>query len=79
MTAFPDLVLKMGDVRIEGDCAVYNWTLEGANTGPGGTGQRVHISGFEVWGIGADGLIAESRGQFDDADYRRQLEHGFGT
>jgi hypothetical protein len=27
----------------------------------------------EQWRIGADGLIEESRGRFDEADYRRQL------
>jgi hypothetical protein len=52
------------------------WTLVGTNTGPGGTGKRVHISGFEQWRIGADGLIAESRGHFDSAEYQRQLEQG---
>jgi hypothetical protein len=34
----------------------------------------VRITGFEVWQIGADGLIANSRGHFDSLEYRRQLE-----
>jgi hypothetical protein len=55
---------------------VYRWTLVGTNTGPGGTGHRVRISGFEEWTIGADGLIADSLGQFDAAEYQRQLERG---
>ena len=76
MTAFPDLVLTMDDVRIEGDGIVYHWTFTGANTGPGGTGQQVRFSGFEEWEIGADGLIARSLGHFDEADYQRQLEYG---
>ena len=76
MTAFPDLEVTMDDILIEGDRAVYHWTLAGTNTGPGGTGQRVRISGFEVWEIGVDGLIAESDGHFDDASYQRQLKHG---
>ncbi len=46
------------------------------NTGPGGTGQLVRISGFEMWSIGEDGLIAQSQGHYDSAAYRRQLEHG---
>jgi hypothetical protein len=79
MTAFPVLVLTMDDVRIEGDRAVYHWTFAGTNTGPGGTGHRVLFSGFEEWEIGADGLIAGSLGHFDEADYRRQLEHGTGA
>ncbi len=76
MTAFPDMELLMGDVRIEGDRAVYHWTFIGTNTGPGGTRNRVRFSGFEKWKIGEDGLIAESQGHFDSAEYQRQLEHG---
>jgi len=69
MNAFPDLVVVMDDVLVQGDNGVYHWTLAGTNTGAGGTGKRVRISGFEVWKIGADGLIVESRGNFDDALY----------
>jgi uncharacterized protein (TIGR02246 family) len=76
MAAFPDLKVIMDDVVVDGDQTVYRWTLVGTNTGPGGTGKRVHISGFEEWRIGADGLIVESRGHFDSAQYHRQLEQG---
>jgi uncharacterized protein (TIGR02246 family) len=76
MSAFPDLELLMDDVRIEGERAQYHWTFIGTNTGPGGTGKRVRFSGLEEWKIGEDGLIEESKGQFDVADYQRQLEHG---
>jgi hypothetical protein len=38
------------------------------NTGPGGTGKTVRISGREEWRIDPDGLIAESKGHFDEAD-----------
>jgi len=64
MTAFQDLQVLMDDLLVQGDIAVYHWTLIGTNTGPGGTGQAVRISGFEVWKIGVDGLIAESQGNF---------------
>jgi uncharacterized protein (TIGR02246 family) len=76
ITEFPDLKLFMDDIVLQGARAVYHWTLTGTNTGPGGTGHRVRISGFEVWRIAEDGLIAESRGHFDTADYQRQLIHG---
>lgn len=76
MSAFPDMVVTMDDLRVEGDHAVYRWTLAGANTGPGGTGNSVRISGYEEWTIGADGLIADSKGHFDAADYARQLNAG---
>jgi len=83
MTAFPDLTVVMDGLDVEGhaagaDRAVYRWTLDGTNTGPGGTGARVHITGFEEWRIGADGLIAESQGHFDGADYQRQLARSSG-
>jgi hypothetical protein len=46
----------------------------GANTGPGGTGKRVRISGYELWQFDNDGLIRKSKGHFDSAEYERQLK-----
>jgi hypothetical protein len=76
MTDFPDMVVTMNGASLQGKQAVYRWTLTGTNTGPGGTGKAVCISGYEEWTIGADGLIAESKGHFDEADYQRQLNAG---
>ena len=73
MSAFPDLRVLMDRVVERGDRVEYHWTLIGANTGPGGTGNRVRISGYESWQFGSDNLIAESQGHFDSADYRRQI------
>ena len=73
MTAFPDMTVSMDGISIEGGRAVFRWTLTGTNTGPGGTGNAVQISGYEEWTIGADGLIADSKGHFDEAEYKRQL------
>lgn len=53
-------------------------TLTGTNTGPGGTGKAVRISGYEEWTFGTEGLIAESKGHFDETEYNRQLKVGFG-
>jgi hypothetical protein len=77
MTAFPDMEVRMDDLLEQGEQVIYKWTLVGTNTGPGGTGHRVRISGFEDWRIGGDGLVAESLGNFDSAEYQRQVEHGF--
>jgi predicted ester cyclase len=74
MTAFPDLQIVMDDLVAEEEGFVYRWTLLGTNNGPGGKGRRVRISGYEEWKIGADGLISESKGKFDEADYQRQIE-----
>jgi uncharacterized protein (TIGR02246 family) len=76
MTAFPDMVVEMDSLAIEGINVTYHWTLTGTNTGPGGTGNAVRISGYEEWTIGTDGLIAESKGHFNEAEYQRQLENG---
>jgi predicted ester cyclase len=76
MTAFPDMRVVMGNLIMKNDRTEYHWTLIGTNTGPGGTGHRVRISGFELWQIGPDGLIASSQGHFDASEYQRQLEHG---
>ncbi len=73
MVAFPDLIVAMDAVRLEGGRAFYHWTLTGTHTGPGGTGRAVRISGHEAWTFGADGLVAESQGHFDRAEYDRQL------
>ena len=73
MTAFPAMVITMDDITGDEDRAVYRWTLTGTNNGPGGSGNAVRISGYEEWRFGGDGLIAESKGHFDEADYQRQL------
>ena len=78
MTAFPDMVVRMDELNLDGGHVVYHWTLTGTNTGPGGTGQAVRFSGYEEWTIGADGLIAESQGHFDEAEYQHQLQAGVG-
>ncbi len=75
MVAFPDLQVLLDNVVARGDRMEYHWTLVGTNTGPGGEGRRVRLSGYEDWLIGEDGLIAESKGHFDAAAYQRQLAH----
>lgn len=74
--AFPDTVVIMDAVRGAGDNAVYLWTYEGTNTGPGGTGNRVRFNGWEAWTFSDDGLIARSIGTFDAEEYERQLAAG---
>jgi len=76
MIAFPDMQVLMDDLLAKESGLEYHWTLVGTNTGPGGTGNRVRISGFEEWTIGDDGLIAGSLGHFDEAEYARQLDQG---
>ena len=78
MTAFPDMIVTMDGLSVDGEHAIYRWTLTGKNTGPGGSGRAVRISGYEEWTIGGNGLIAQSKGHFDEAEYQRQLKAGIG-
>ena len=101
MRDFPDMIVTFDKLEPRGDATAFHWTLIGTNTGPGGTGNRVRISGYELWKIDNEaggsrakwtgkrervdepggesinnGLIAESKGRFDAAEYERQLKHG---
>jgi hypothetical protein len=77
ITAFPDIEVFMDDLVMRDDGVVeYRWTFIGTSSE---TGRWVRIPGFEEWTIGADGLIAESRGHFDQAEYDRQLRDGAET
>ncbi len=69
MRDFADMVVTFDKPR--GGATAFHWTLIDTNTGPGGTGNRIQISGYEVWKISDDGLIAESKGRFDAAEYER--------
>jgi hypothetical protein len=66
----------MDDLIVDGHRIEYHRTFTGTNTGPGGTGKAVLVSGYEEWTIDDDGLIAASLGHYDQAEYARQLEHG---
>ena len=73
---FPDLVLRMDDLRSGGNQAIFLWTLEGTNSGPGGTGNFVRIVGWQSWRLSDDLLIVEADGGFDAEEYERQIRQG---
>jgi hypothetical protein len=73
MDGFPDLRVEMDELKNPDDSPEYHWTLTGTNTGPGGTGRAVRISGFEQWTIGDEGLIERSIGTFDQSEWDRQV------
>ena len=76
MRDLPDMIVTMDKVVHDEEGPKFYWTLTGTNTGPGGAGKRVRISGYELWKLDPDGLIAESKGHFDSAEYERQLREG---
>ena len=69
----PDVALRMDDLRSGGDQAIFLWTLEGTNSGPGGTGNFVRIAGWQNWRLDEDGLIVAADGGYDAEDYERQI------
>ena len=73
---FPDLIVRMDSMRTSGTYCVFQWTLEGTNSGPDGTGNRVILSGWEYWRMTDDGLVAESKVHFDAEDFERQVAGG---
>lgn len=76
MSAFPDMVVALERMDQQGGHPLFRWVWTGTNTGPGGTGRFVRITGHEEWTLDQDGLIARSEGHFDETDYQRQLQAG---
>ena len=70
---FPDLVLRMDDLRTGGNQAIFLWTLEGTNSE---TGNFVRIPGWQNWVLSDDLLIVEADGGFDENEYERQIKGG---
>jgi len=71
MRDFPDMIVTFDKLEPRGDRTAFHWTLTGTHAE---TENHVRISGYELWKIDSDGLIAESEGHFDAADYERQLK-----
>ena len=74
MTNFPDMVVRLVELRRDGDIIEFHWRWTGTNTGPGGTGNAVDLMGYEAWTLNADGEILQSFGHMDEAEYERQLQ-----
>lgn len=67
---FPDLVVRMDDIRLAGDHAIFVWTLQGKHSE---TGNFVKVGGWEEWTLGEDLTVRASLGWFDAEDYDRQV------
>jgi nuclear transport factor 2 (NTF2) superfamily protein len=73
IAAFPDIQVFMDEILLKEDVVEYHWTFTGTSAE---TGKWVRVLGFEEWTISDDGLIASSRGNYDEAEYERQLREG---
>ena len=76
MNTFPDLHVTMDSLITSLDRTIFYWTLTGTKNGTDSIGSTVRISGNEEWLINEEGLIQESKGNFDENPYLRQLEFG---
>ena len=74
--ALPDMQIFMDELVVEGDRVEFHWTFTGTNTGLGGTGHAVRVSGYEEWTLGDGPVIAASQGHYDAGEYARQLRDG---
>jgi nuclear transport factor 2 (NTF2) superfamily protein len=73
IAAFPDIEVFMDELLLKDEVVEYHWTFTGTSAE---TGRWVRIPGCEEWTISAEGLIAASRGSYDQAEYDRQLREG---
>lgn len=73
MEAFPDMRVLMDGIRLGDTVVEYHWTLVGTSAK---TGNGVRISGHEEWTLGDDGLVVDSQGHYDAAEYDRQVAEG---
>jgi steroid delta-isomerase-like uncharacterized protein len=75
-TAFPDLHITINDLIAEDDKVVKVWTAKSTNKGDfmgiPATGNRIEVSGIEVFRI-ADGKIAENWVLMDNLGMMQQL------
>ncbi len=70
---FPDLVVRLDEIRTAGHNAIFLWTLEGTHSE---TGNYVKVGGWEEWLLSDDVLVSESLGRFDAVEYDRQIAEG---
>jgi nuclear transport factor 2 (NTF2) superfamily protein len=73
IAAFPDITVYLDELVVGDEVVEYRWTFTGTSSE---TGKWVGIAGAEEWTLGSDGLIATSKGSFDEAEYERQLREG---
>lgn len=73
MRDLPDRVVRYDSLVSKPAGTEFHWTLIATNSGPGGTGNKVEVSGYELWQMGDNGRILRSHGHFPTAAYNRQL------
>ena len=70
LDAIPDMSIRSDLTRSTGTHLILPWTFSGTSST---NGNRVTVSGWEYWQLNDRGLVVESRGHFDEADYQKQM------
>ena len=76
MTDLPDMIVRFDSLVEKSNGTEFHWTLQATNTSPGSTGNKVKVSGCELWQLDEIGLIQHSQGHFPTEQYNKQLEFG---
>lgn len=73
MTQFPDMNVRFDSLAQKQNGTEFHWTLTGTDADPDGKGNKVNVSGYELWTMSEDGLIKDSKGNFPTEEYNKQL------
>jgi len=73
MTKFPDMIVSFDSLSHKPNGIEFYWTLTGTDADPDGKGNKVNVSGFELWTMTEDGQIKDSQGSFPTEEYEKQL------
>lgn len=76
MTDLPDMRVRYDSLVAKEKGTEFHWTLIATNSGPGGTGNKVKVNGYEFWELDDKGFIKKSQGHFPTEEYNRQIEFG---
>ncbi len=76
MRDLPDMVISYDSLVTKATGTEFHWTLTATNSGPRGTGNKVKVSGYELWQMGENGRILKSQGHFPTEEYNSQLGIG---
>lgn len=73
MVDFPDMEVTLDSLVETADGLQFYWTFTGTYAGPEGPGNKVKISGLEIWQLTPEGLVQSSQGRFDEEAYQSQI------
>ncbi len=73
MLALPDIVVGYNSLVTKPSGSEFHWTLTATHSGPGGTGNKAKVIGYELWQMGNNNRILKLQGHFPTEEYNRQM------